>query len=430
MLNLKFIVVVGFIIVITYIHLATYFGGINTRVNISYLDLVSVDEYEKNECNIQPPIDSVIRKYDIFDSWFESIGFEFDATLEYIHTKSIYNCHSIQHGVLYEFENAKNGSNALNIAILSLFIPTSNMSIISKGATMDEYGMSIFNDIRTYYFKIANTLRYSELYGYSFIYLTEIMWKYTYNGNDELLKTEYMKYMNKSHWQKPFFIAKYLSQYDWILWMDFDTIFVNCYNEYNFRYSIENMILNHAYYLHQNEKYISIIFGGEYYSTINAGIFALKNNEWSKQFLSDWMYLHENVDKFEVLKVWNVLHDQTLFIALLQGFDIHSKTNATYKDIEYKRDLSRRGYIQSALEMNADELYLNPIFDPNISKYAVAVEQSFINGKLYNMVKGKYSPVLDIHNAYIIHFYSKDKTIQDSVFRIFNHSLQRCAYHK
>ena len=420
-------------------------GNANGQLNLinDHEDSSHSDYRESAHCdvtNVAPPIDSFIIKYSGFDEWFDGISYNYKHTLEYIEKKSKSNCHVIDHGVMYEFQGEHSGNGygekKLNIALMTLFMPSRNISVISKGALMEEFGINIYNDIRTYYLKIANTLRYAEINGYSFIYLMDKMWQYEYDDNPYAedkadSRRKYTEYMDKPHWQKPFFIDKYLDKYDWILWIDYDTIIANCVNEYGFTYSIEDMIIKHAQYLHQNKQTISLIFGGEYYSTINSGIFAIKNNEWSKQFLKNWMYLHSNVEKFQVLKVWNVLHDQTLFVALLQGFNVWQKiTNKTYKDIEYKRDLSRRRYIEEILLLNLDELYENPIFDKNMAKYAVAIEQHFINGKLYNMVKGKYRPVyyaLDINQAYILHFYSKDKTSADAIFPIFNHSLHYCA---
>ena len=90
-------------------------------------------------------------------------------------------------------------------------------------------------------------------------------------------------------------IKEYSSDYDWILWIDHDTLFLNC------NLKIEQSIINHSYLVHEviENNSISLIFRGEYCATINSRVFVMKNNNWSDQVLQNWIYFEKNVEKYD-----------------------------------------------------------------------------------------------------------------------------------
>eukprot|EP01084_Bolivina_argentea_P079961 144902_1 len=333
-----------------------------------------------NICHWTPPYDK-LREYKRFNKYFGK-KYDLNITIKYIQQIFESNlCNPFEHGYILNFSNTLNNSfHTLNIAVTSIIIlPNSKSNNIP-----DE--IHVFKDIRTYFIKLANLFSYCQINGYSLILLTKRIFNYKYKAN-----ITYNNWMKGATYQKPFLLNKFLSYYDWILYVDYDTIFVHCIN-----YRIEDIIINHAYYLHNNNNNnnnnntISIILGGERFATINAGVFIIKNNEWSHKFLSNWMYIENNAEKYQLLKVDNVHRDQPLFVALLQGFDINRDiTNSTPMDLRYHNDLAQKKYLEKRMKLNFDDMLDKPIWDQQFAEFAVSIDEAIINAKTQHFNKGK-----------------------------------------
>lgn len=390
----------------------------NHTSNLQLTNFPSIKEgSRRNTSSVSCNIDNILaihrlQQYKQLNFDFYRLKFEYmqDYILGFIGNKSVSHCTQTDTEWIFNFSH--NNSSKPNIAILTIIILPDHPSNLFK----TKHGLNIFGDIRTYHLKLANAIRYAQINEYSLIFNFKAIYRYAHKGNNTELKQQYETNMNLPMNQKPFFVSKYLLDYDWLLWMDYDAMFLNC------RLTVEQSIINTAYSLHRNSELISLIFGGEYYTTINDGVWLMRNNEWSRGLLEKWMFIVENAEKYQLLKIHNFQQDQTVFVALLEGFHVDKSKIASYayKDIQMKRNIASRTYIKRKLDIGLKEAYKNPIYDANISRYAVAIDETIINGKIYQFSKVNKQSML------VMHYYSKDKTEQLEVFNTFKYSLRQC----
>eukprot|EP00667_Euglena_gracilis_P006516 EG_transcript_6574 len=127
----------------------------------------------------------------------------------------------------------------LNIAILSLYV---GVPIIPKKL----------------YAAVHSKRCYAALHGYSFI-----------------LDTSPRTHKRMPHWNRVLVLQRYLPQFDWILYLDIDTMMVNA------SITLEHFLLS---------PYITpdvhlILSEGDH---VNSGGFFLRNSSWGMRFLRDW----------------------------------------------------------------------------------------------------------------------------------------------
>lgn len=336
-----------------------------------------------------------------FDLNFNNFGFDDKETISFINKKTKEHCYKSDSEYIWKFGNG-------NIAITTIFIIKSNNITLSDNITLSN---NIFSDIRTFHFKLSNTLRYCEIHGYDFILQFKPIFKY----NKLSFNNKYIKYMSSPTFQKPFLILKYLNNYSWILFLDYDTIIVHC------NYSIEKVLIQYAAKINSNHTSldkISIIFGSEARLTINAGIFLIKNNKFSHNILNKWIFITENAEKFKLLSIPNMNGDQDLFIAVLQNFNITKWINHknSWKGIQEKKQSVALKYID-----NPQFRLKYPIYDNQFAKYEVAIDESIINSKIYIFRKKPETR----NGTFIIHYYAKGKY---HAFKDWKYVIQHCKY--
>eukprot|EP01083_Nonionella_stella_P290154 987350_1 len=381
----------------------------DSDVSITHLPSPSprIIKPQKESCQWYPPYDQ-LHSYPQFDMWFRKLNFDRQKAIKYITRLSNKYCTTFTQGYVFTFASHDDDGaedeamdDALHIAIATvIMLPKRNNK--TRFQSEKDGKISIFKDIRTYILRIENALRYAQKHGYALIILTKPMFKYRYarEDNNKLLRRKYNEWMKGATFQKPFLIAKYLSDFDWILWVDYDTIFLNCENK-------AEDVINYAHFVHPHHDQISLIFGGERFSTINAGVWFIKNTEWSHQFLADWMYIEENAEQFEILKADDVHKDQPLFVALLQGFDVDQDiTRFTFKDLKYHNKLAQKKYLTRKLRLDFEDMLERPIWDEHIAQFAVPIDEAIINAKTEHFNMGKADQLdLDIKYLYVMHFY-------------------------
>ena len=347
-------------------------------------------------CQWSPPYDE-LQSYAQFDKYFENLSFDIEESIAFIANLTNTNCRAFEQGYIYSFDGEQKESD-LNIAIATIIILPKNITKVS-----------VFSDVRTYIFALSNALIYAQLHGYSLIVQTERIFKYEVVENET-----YSEWMEGATFQKPFLISAFLSDFDWLLWIDADTLFLNC------RRRIEDVI-EFAHFTHPTQiETLSLIFGAEKFATMNAGVWTIKSNEWSKQLIADWIFIEENAEKFEIMKADNVHRDQPLFVALLQGFDARKKiTKKTWKKLKFHNELAQKKYLTKELKLDFDQMVKRPIWDDEMAKYAVAIDEAVINGKTTHFR-------MDPAQIFIAHFYWTLKYRTKTVFKMMQYSTKRC----
>jgi hypothetical protein len=137
-------------------------------------------------------------------------------------------------------------------------------------------------------------------------------------------------------WYKPKFIKQVFELYnpDYILFLDADAVVCN------YDYNIEEFI---------DEKY-NIVCTEDYGpSKINAGVFLMKNTEWTKNFLQEWWDsgetlrgVHNNEIGFYKNALW---HDQTCFSHLLNDININTEIKIISNNVLNGREFTKNNFI-------------------------------------------------------------------------------------
>lgn len=369
--------------------------------------------HSNTACEWEVPYDAM-PTFAEFDKYFDKLSFDTNASIEYIGNLSQYHCKPFEQGYIFTFDTRKRSS--LKIAIATILILPTNKSTKQHNSSK---GIDVFADVRTYLFRLTNALNYARLNGYSLIIQTKPIFVYQSEQNN----AAYNEWMAGATFQKPFLINKFLLAFDWLLFVDWDTLFQNCQNR------VEDVI-EFAQYKHpQKAKNISIIFGAEKFATLNAGVWIIRRNEWSRKFISDWMFIEENAETFQILKADDVHRDQPLFVALLQGFDVRQDIvkDETYKDLQYHNLIANKKYLTKKLKLNFEQMREQPIWDKNQSQFAVAVDEAIINGKSTHFKMAQADELgVDIQYILIVHFYWNLKYRTKTVFKMFEYSINQC----
>nr|CAG8446061.1 8709_t:CDS:2 [Entrophospora candida] len=141
-----------------------------------------------------------------------------------------------------------------------------------------------------------NKRSYAQLHDYSFV-------GRSYEFAQQIYKNR------KTVWGKFDAIEKVLPYYDWIFWLDMDTIITNK------SVSVESLL----------EKFVNMVGGEENFSKINlvvarpvhdkminAGVFLLRNSEWSRSFIRKCQYRTDlyKGNMYEQRAMWDLMRDR------------------------------------------------------------------------------------------------------------------------
>ncbi|RIA89240.1 Glycosyltransferase Family 34 protein [Glomus cerebriforme] len=148
--------------------------------------------------------------------------------------------------------NRQNDPNKLNIAIITSSFVYDNLCMLPAARMTGD-----------------NKRGYAQRNGYSFV-----------GRSAEFSQQRYKK--RKTVWGKFDAVEKVLPHYDWIFWLDMDTVIMN------YNVTVEGLF----------EKFVGIVGGWEQFEKkhlivarpvhdvmINAGVFMMRNSEWSRDFL-------------------------------------------------------------------------------------------------------------------------------------------------
>ncbi|CAG8648900.1 5187_t:CDS:2, partial [Paraglomus brasilianum] len=137
-----------------------------------------------------------------------------------------------------------------------------------------------------------NKRLYAKRHGYSFVARSMEFAQQGYLGR-------------KTVWGKIDAVEKVLPLYDWLFWLDMDAVVIN------FSTSIESLLKKFEKQLGKREfeKKHLIVAKPVGDSTINAGVFLLRNSDWSKRFLREvQMFKSQYRGKFyEQAAMWKVM---------------------------------------------------------------------------------------------------------------------------
>ena len=180
--------------------------------------------------------------------------------------------------------------------------------------------------------------------------------EYCYKNNINLICSNEKKYNNRPQtWERIPLILEHINDYDYVMWMDADSHF----------YIDSKNIID---FINVNNKY-NFIFSNDFVEGINAGIFIVKNSQYSIDFLKKWGYddlLYEN----RSLRVWE---DQSVLL------DMHS---ANILDIKNNSIIIDYGVLQH-------------FYDYELGKYS---EKPFIIHLAGQTLENRYNHSLDYFN--------------------------------
>lgn len=94
-------------------------------------------------------------------------------------------------------------------------------------------------------------------------------------------------------WNKLLIIKKYLPKYDWILWMDDDSVFFDMEPDYSQCYNLANE--DHDLILSRGGKKLD--FPDEH-DSINAGVIWIRNSPWTQQYIDELLTIGQNETAF------------------------------------------------------------------------------------------------------------------------------------
>jgi hypothetical protein len=110
----------------------------------------------------------------------------------------------------------------------------------------------------------GNHRRYAESQGYGYVH-----------GTDVALAAD-----RAPHWAKIPMVQNTLEKFDWVLWVDADSMFVN------HSLSIEEVLDMHGFFERDNMHPVSLVFSGDS-NVINTGVLLFKKSNWTTQLLSE-----------------------------------------------------------------------------------------------------------------------------------------------
>eukprot|EP01084_Bolivina_argentea_P143402 251839_1 len=299
-------------------------------INVDEYIPISIDNYKGLGSNISTCSNIVLSKtkYSIFDKYFFEIGINDKV----IHKKQQYidsiihsNCICLDDKI--NIFNHKQNTKNRRIAVLSANIHS------NKSKKHINVSVNSFNDYRMEIMRICNFLEFSLLNDYTFIYLTDY------------LRTTNKKQTNVVY-QKIFLISKFLHQFDWIIWIDFDSFIYNIYDNNMVAINWLNNILMDIQKDSQVDinQSISMIYSHDEESTLNAGFLIIKNDVFGQLVVKNWLFVQNVMCS---LYTFNY-HEQSILSAIIQGFNIsYNKCNDINKYAKY----CDRNYIIKYVEM-------------------------------------------------------------------------------
>eukprot|EP01084_Bolivina_argentea_P262246 443422_1 len=229
---------------------------------------------------------------DEFNKYVQSYGINDDAVMMYVQGLEQEYSEYIPTGLIFN-----------NYARSKICL----ISMMDKNG-FDENAQSLFKHDTIIHLRIANFMYYSLLHNYSLIIFNETFKYSTLNS------------LKFAHYSKPFYINYVLNQFkhfQWIIWIDFDTIFNDC------RQSLHAVIHNHQ---RINSVLDMIITMNPRQNTFdaNTGVIFFRNCQWTNYFVQQWIYLidhHLQLKLFDIHRQFTFTQDQPLFNLLLAGFD-------------------------------------------------------------------------------------------------------------
>ena len=142
------------------------------------------------------------------------------------------------------------------------------------------------------------------------------------------------------------------------------------------------------------------------------------------------MFITENAEQFQFLKIHSFMQDQDIFVAVLQGFNAtkwFDDTRNNYLELQKKKNMGGYKYILKGVDDKAKEREFRtryPIYDTELAKYEVAINETIINSKIYRF---KQTPESRKHTV-IIHYYLRGKYMPPPVFQTWQYALEHCKY--
>lgn len=113
---------------------------------------------------------------------------------------------------------------------------------------------------------IENQLRYAQRHDYKYEFVTQIEMKRFSEDN-----------LAHFSWIKAQLVKEKLAEHSYVFWIDADSIFID------FESGLQDLI----------DENKNLIFTGDSYGVFNTGHFLIKNSNWSKRFLEEWMRYRE-----------------------------------------------------------------------------------------------------------------------------------------
>ena len=149
----------------------------------------------------------------------------------------------------------------------------------------------------------------------------------------------------------------------------------------------------------------------------------MRNNKFGQNFIKQWIFITENAERFQFKRIYSFMQDQSIFIAILQGFNgtkwLFEKGN--FRELQKKKELAAYRHIKKP---DAEYRTRYPIYDKQLAKYEVAINETIINSKIYRF---KQMPEKR-KDTVIIHYYLNGKYAAHSVFPTWQYALEHCTY--
>eukprot|EP01083_Nonionella_stella_P019412 53956_1 len=339
--------------------------------------------------------------YGVFDSHFKqrfgnqssAIFYEMQKYLDLLQQK---HCQNIDDKI-YVFQFADYMEHT-NVAVLSMRLDKNH-----RRRLHDRVAINAFNDYRILLSTLSNHLEFAQQNGYFYIYLTD----YLYHFNNSKME-------QTPHFQKIFLIARFLKRFKWIIWLDQDALVCNIYHKLqnNVRVAfdwlhdiIEDVIAKNGV---SNRSDISFIFSHDEESTLNAGLFMIKNDAYGNSYVDKWLFMETNF-RGSCSPENNKYPEQEIMSAVVQGFDPFNRTHTCDKQAKYQQLCQRNSvidhYRHEYPQLNKNNFYRQMerlVFDEYNSKHAFVMSE-------------KHNPAHPAHTSsaqsstFMFHFYSRCK---------------------
>jgi len=202
---------------------------------------------------------------------------------------------------------------------------------------------------------IPNHRDYADCNGYSYIFFNGTLASEFQNPNSSK-----MPIAKGSYWQKLVAVEQALSAidphtgapYEWLAWFDADVIFAN--NEKGLADVIETYATDHVHLLIASDHFIveeRDFFG---LSSVNTGVFLLRNSEWSRNLLKEWRVSFDHYKNHRT-------PEQSALSGILGGFDdINSELSRTEKLERVKQNPNVAVVPQRVLNPKIVDDYISP----------------------------------------------------------------------